>query len=110
MSERTSNKQILEAINALTAAITANVAAPVAAVAAPTAPSGEQEVSVDKAYAEHMVLTKCQPFADKNAEDVVLYARKNGRGETKLAYCLASKFATIKDRGLLGAIEVVSPS
>jgi len=108
-TSRTSNKDVLDAIVALTAAITSNVVAAPAPIVTPAEPEAET-VKVDKAYAEHMALNKCQPFADKHGEDVVLYARHNKANETKLAYCLASKFAGLKDRGLIGAVQVVSPS
>ena len=86
------------------------VPAPVGAPGSQTTAEPVTDIKLDKAYAEHMKIAKVQPYADKHGEDTVLYARKNARGEVKLAYCLATKFATIKDRGLLGAIEIVSPS
>ena len=111
---RVSNKQILDALNDLPSQIAAALAtvsvqaAPVAqstTVAAPTTDT----IKVDAAYKQHM-LEKIQPFADKHGEDVVLYARRNVRGETKLAYAVKSKFTVLKDRGFLGAIAIVNPS
>jgi hypothetical protein len=113
-TQRASNKDILDAIQALTAAITAQVVAP-APVTQPVAeaPAVGQfttdTVKVDAAYKQHM-MAKIQPFADKHGEDVVLYARRNNRGETKLAYAVKSKFSVLKDRGLLGAVAIVNPS
>lgn len=114
MSERTSNKQLLTAIEAIPAAIAAAIAAtqvatPVAIATPDTAEQQADTVKVDAAYKQHMV-AKVQSFADSKGESTVLYARKNGHGEVKLAYCLASKFAGLKDRGLIGAVEVVDPS
>jgi hypothetical protein len=115
MSERTSNKQLMDAINALPAAIAAAIAA-VPATAAPVvatvpeAPKQAPTVEVDESYKNHVLVEKVQPFANKHGETAVLYARRNGRGETKLAYCLASKWTGLKDRGLLGAIATVEPS
>ena len=123
MSERTSNKQILEAINGLTAAITATMVAPeavptleVAPEAAPTletAPDqqpgrpAEPKVQVDKAYLKHMV-AKVEKQVCEDGQDRILYARRNGRGETKLAYALASNWTALKDNGLIGPIQHIS--
>jgi len=116
-ASRTSNKQILDAIEAMPAAIAAAIAA--TQVAAPAAPavittpevaSQPESIQLDKAYVDHMASTKCLDFANKHGSDVVLYARKNAKGENKLAYCLAEKFPTLRDKGLLGAVQVVSPS
>lgn len=112
MSERTSNKQLLTAIEAIPAAIAAalaNVQAAPVVIAQPKAEQGASEVPLDAKYKAHMV-GKVQSFADAKGESTVLYARKNGHGEVKLAYCLASKFAGLKDRGLIGAVEIVDPS
>jgi len=114
MKERTSNKQLLKAIEALPAALIAAFAnaQPVTqavAIAQPSAEQGADEVALDAKYKAHMV-AKVQSFADAKGESTVLYARKNGHGETKLAYCLASKFAGLKDRGLIGAVSVIDPS
>lgn len=116
-SKRVSNRQILDALTDLPTQIAAAIAATqtaapktVAVAEATEQTPTDKTVEVDKAYVEHMTLNKCQPFADKHGEDCVLYARKNGRNETKLAYCLASKFAGLKDRGLIGAVAMVSPT
>ena len=110
---RVSNKQILDALTDLPSQIAAAMAsvnvAPVTQPVAETAAPVTDTIKVDAAYQQHM-LDKIQPFADKHGEDVVLYARRNGRGETKLAYALKSKFTVLKDRGLLGAIAIVNPS
>ena len=105
-TERTSNKQILDAILALTEAITATKVAPV--VQKQETPT-ESTVNVDAAYLNHMT-TKVADFAKAKGEDAIIYARKNGRGETKLAYCVASKWTGLKDRGLIGAVKHISAS
>jgi hypothetical protein len=123
---RTSNKDILEAIASQTDAINALVSAISGTVAQPTAqaPAGwdKAETStpvvtenqtakpkVPKQYADHMV-AKVQDKANSTGESYALYARKNLHGETKLAYCLQSRLATLKDRGYLGVIKLVDPS
>lgn len=116
-TQRTSNKDVLNALNdgfdrLIDALGNQQVAAP--APAAPVAEAtgeqvGESTIKVDGAYLEHMKL-KVQDFANAKGEDAILYARKNGRGETKLAYCLGSKWTTLRDRGLIGPVEHISPT
>lgn len=108
MSERTSNKQILDAILALTDAITATAVAPVvnATPAAETA-----DVEVDGAYLEHLQ-AKAAAHATAKGEDVVLYARRNKAGETKLAYALTSRWDD-KVKGqpsTLGVVDTYQPA
>ena len=119
MSERTSNKAILEAILGLTEAITKQGAHPAVPVltdrveATPVAPKVENtdaaNITVPQGYMDKMS-EKAQGHATKKGEDVILYARRNGAGETKLAYCLASGFANKRDRGLIGAIKTFAPA
>lgn len=113
---RVSNKQLLEAINNLTAAIAAqNTAQPAPAVTAPTE-STEGGIAVDKAYFQHVATGKALDFANKHGEQVAIYPRVNRRGETKLAYCLVSALAGLKDRGAVrkngsvGVIGTVDPT
>jgi len=108
-TQRTSNKDVLAAIEALTAAIQATVVAPAAIAATPAPNSGEATVNVDAAYLAHMKV-KVQDFANSKGEDAILYARKNGRGETKLAYCLASAWANKRDRGIVGPVAHITAS
>jgi len=119
---RTSNKQILDAILDLTVAIkgmaapaVAPVATPVAIatpieVAAATAPKAETPVKIDAAYLSHVSGGKALAYANKTGEQVVIYARRNGHGETKLAYCAASKWTGLKDKANLGAVATVEPT
>jgi hypothetical protein len=107
-TQRTSMKDVMEAIQGLTAAVQATLVAPVAAPVATTpAPTGETSVPLDASYEAHMK-AKVQDFANSKGEDCILYARKNGRGEVKLAYCLASKWTGLKDRGLIGAVAHIA--
>lgn len=116
-TERTSNKDILEAVANQTASIDALVnvltqnaqAQPATPVAETTQePEDASSVNIDKRYREHM-LAKVQAKCDSDGEDRILYARRNGNGEVKLAYRLASSWSTLRDNGLLGAIEHVKP-
>ena len=110
-TQRTSLKDVMGAIQELTQAIAAqNVAPnPVTNVTETKEPSGEDTIQVDGQYLSHMT-SKVQDFADSKGEDCILYARKNGRQETKLAYCLASNWTTLKDRGVIGAVKHLSPT
>lgn len=107
-ASRTSNKDVLDAIERLTTAITASLNTPAQArVATPSAqhsPNGE--INVDGQYLAHMK-SKVADYAKAHGESAVLYARRNGRGETKLAYCVASKWTGLKDRGLIGPVEII---
>lgn len=126
-ASRTSNKDILNAIETGNAALTASIDALVATLvgqqqerlaereAAPvvTEPAASTEVaenvpaklSVKPAYLTHMK-AKAQDHATNRGEDVVLYGRVNLHGEHKLAYCLKSRWSGLKDNGLIGAVEV----
>ena len=112
---RTSNKDILDAILGLTSAITqTHVAAPVAApvvtpvVEADPEPESASQVEIPKGYRTHM-LAKVQAKVNTDAADRIMYARRNLNGEVKLAYCLASRWTGLKDRGLIGAIAHIKP-
>jgi len=93
----------------------APVATPVAIatpieVAAATAPKAETPVKIDAAYLSHVSGGKALAYANKTGEQVVIYARRNGHGETKLAYCAASKWTGLKDKANLGAVATVEPT
>ena len=122
-ASRTSNKQILDAILDLTSAIkgmATPVATPtpvaiatpveVAATIAPKPAPVDQPVKVDAAYLNHVSGGKALAYANKTGEQVVVYARRNGHGETKLAYCIASKWTGLKDKANLGAVAIVEPT
>ena len=115
MATKSQHEQLMEAIATLTTAVTTLVSAPAPTIetvvpVAATTTAKPVIPEFDKAYVSHMANKKCQAYADKNSEQVVLYARNNAKGEHKLAYCLASKFENLKDRGLIGAIQVINPS
>ena len=106
---RVSNKQVLDAIEAMPAAIAAALAGTPAQSAPIKAETTEQDApTVDKAYLSH-VSAKLQKRANGDGKDYVLYARKNVAGETKLAYCVADKFAGLTDRRIIGAVSTISP-
>jgi len=120
---RTSNKDILNAIEAQTAAIgalasaisgtmtaakPATPATPVVETATPVAQDSAKP-KVDEAYFNHMVAKVSEKCAE-DGESRVLYARRNGHGETKLAYCLLSRFGSLRDRGFMGALKQIDPS
>ena len=122
-TQRASNKDILEAINALTQAITATHVAPAPVVAAPAAvlpmsqernkpaPVVEQAADTDVQVPEsylNLMTGKVQDACKADGLDRILYARRNLHGETKLAYCMASRWTGLKDRGLIGAIKHIS--
>lgn len=122
-ASRTSNKQILEAIEAQTSAITALAAAISGTQVRPTPETGSRietvepevtrdvpsKVRVPADYMRHMRI-KAQDHANAKGEDVVLYARVNLAGEQKLAYCLKSRWTSLRDKGLIGAIAQFNAS
>lgn len=109
---RASNKDILDALDAgfdrLITALTANAVSAPAAIAAPSVPEGT--VAVDEAYLSHMTL-KAAEHATNKGEEVVLYARRNKAGETKLAYALRSRFDEVvaKQPSCKGAVASFQP-
>ena len=114
-TQRASNKDILDAINALTQAITSTMVAP--KQAAPIAdlpvltegvtPAPDNNIhAVPKSYLQHMT-AKVTSIAHDKGESHVIYLRRNGAGEQKLAYCKASNWTTLKDRGIIGAVAMI---
>ena len=119
-TQRTSNKDILEAIASQTTAINALVSAISGTVATPAqtqapAPVNETaaspDIQVKKSYSNHMV-AKVTDKVNEDGASRALYARRNGNGETKLAYCLLSRLDDVKvrDRGYLGTLQIIEPS
>lgn len=109
---RVSNEQVLSAIGDLSANIATLVAAMSGTVAAPvveTPKADNGSVEIDKGYKAH-VLKKVQVKADQDKMAYILYARRNQKGETKLAYAKKDKFLSLKDRGLIGAVQEVTPA
>ena len=116
-ASRTSNKDILAAIEAQTNAINALVGAisgtrtePVAATpkVVETDTAKPADVKVPASYLEHQKV-KAQEHANNKGERVILYGRVNLAGEQKLAYCLASRWTSLRDNGFIGAIAQFDP-
>ena len=118
-TSRTSNKDILDAILGLTAAITQNHSAP-AIITEPregiNVPALEQDVPAPdtdeiKVSEEYLANRKvaAQAHANKVSGTVVLYARRNLKGEIKLAFAQQGRFDTLKDNGLLGPVASYNP-
>ncbi len=110
---RVSNKQVLDAIQAMPEAIAAAISGyqvknVQTADEAATTPTPAGTAKVDAAYLGH-VTAKLQSRANADGNTYVLYARTNKRDETKLAYCQADKFAGLTDRRIIGAVQTVSP-
>ena len=116
-ASRTSQKDILNAIQAQTDTIAALAeaiavlytpapAAPVAATAAPAEHNGEIEVNKD--YLANRKVA-AQEHANKVSAEVVLYARRNLRNETKLAFAQRGRFDTLRDKGLIGPVATFQP-
>jgi len=113
-AQRTSMKDVLEAINSLTTAVMTLVEqkpvtqAPVIteAPAQIADPLPASRPAVEAGYLKHMVATVTKR-AKLDGEDYVLYARKNQYGETKLAYRKASQMGSLKDRGYIGNVKLI---
>jgi len=117
---RTSNKDILAAIEAQTNAITKLVGAISGSVTPRTEPvaatpkvietdsAKPADVRVPASYLEHQKV-KAQEHANNKGERVILYGRVNLAGEQKLAYCLASRWSSLRDNGLIGAVDSFDP-
>jgi hypothetical protein len=102
---RTSNKDILDAVQSQTAAIDKLVNV-LTATAVQTQPKAEPvttsepkatSVDVDAAYMAHMT-AKAADHATAKGSDVVLYARRNRAGQVKLAYALKERYDSQIDR------------
>jgi len=115
-ASRTSNKDILEAIlaqneaiNTLASAIAGNHATAPAVTPEPVVTTEpERDIpSTLKVKPDYLSNRKvaAQDHANAKGENVVLYGRVNGKGEHKLAYCLKSRFASLRDKGLIGPVE-----
>ena len=112
MSERTSNKQILEAINALTEAITQTMVQPKVEpqpVAAAAEASGESTIKVDAKY-KAMMENKFAAYAAKVGEPVIGYAYKKSNGRTGLWSIPQSKWTGAKIKNLVGAVGIYKPA
>ena len=94
MSARVSTAQLGEKLDKLIEIMTQQAIAapaPVTLVETPTESETPSKVAVDEAYLAHMNL-KAADHATAKGSEVVLYARKNKQGETKLAYALRDRY------------------
>lgn len=115
-ASRVSQKDVLDAIENQTASIDKLVTALTAGAIAPAAPSVAQPITegdapaieVSEGYLARMTEKAANHATSKGCE-VVLYARKNQRGETKLAYALRERFDTLTDKGLIGPVGSFQP-
>lgn len=112
---RTSNKDILAAIEAQTSAINGLVGALTGTQVQAQAPAVETPAATEsngheipKGYMETMD-KKVRKLVGDDGQSRVLYLRRNLKGEYKLAYALKSRWDEgIKDNGLIGAVKVYS--
>ena len=104
-TQRTSNKDIADKLDTLISILTANAQAQVAApvVETPKA-TPTNDINIPEGYMNHMA-NKLSKLVALDGQKRVLYARRNQAGEVKLAYCLKSRWATLKDGGLIGAVQ-----
>lgn len=113
-TERTSNKDIASKLDTLIDLMTANAMAekapPVLTDKVSDTTEGS-EVVIDESYLAH-VKPKVQAAANTHNIEYILYARKNKRGENKLAYAQRSRYDDVvsKQPSCLGAIESFLPS
>ncbi len=111
MGERTSNKQLADKLDTLIDLMIAG-AQPKAAtdtiIESPTTEGGK--VKVDPDYMAHMT-AKAADHATTKGSEVVLYARRNKAGETKLAYALRERYDDVVSGqpSCLGAVGSFKP-
>jgi hypothetical protein len=109
-ASRTSNKDIADRLDTLIDLLTATAIAAPAATTVETPAITEGDVKVDEAYLAHMNL-KAADHATTKGEEVVLYARKNKAGETKLAYALRGRYDEVvkKQPSCIGPVGSFKP-
>jgi hypothetical protein len=73
-------------------------------------PTEDGEVAIDEAYLAHMN-AKAADHATCKGSEVVLYARKNKRAETKLAYALRERYddVIVSQPSHIGAVGSFQP-
>ena len=117
-TQRTSMKDVklaieaqTDAINALVGALAGQAQTPVAGtidttpVTDPTPAPVTDAPRFEAGYMAHMK-AKVAELVKGDGQARVLYARRNLKGENKLAFCLKARWAGLRDNGKLGAIEV----
>lgn len=114
-AQRTSNKDIAEKLDTLISILTAQAQAQTPAVVTEPEPvkeapkaqyNGEPVTPPPPKYMARME-SKVQDAVNNDGQARVIYLRKNLNGETKIAYCLKSRWPTLRDNGLLGAVKVI---
>lgn len=116
-TSRTSNKDVMAAIERLTAAITGIVVqqAPAPQASAPTVAvvngqnNGHKQVKVSEEYLG-LIRSKAQAKATETGDEYVLYARRNLANQTKLAFCKTARFPLLRDNGMIGRLDVIKPA
>ena len=106
---RTSNKDIADKLDTLIGILTTQAMESTTPVQTePTIKDGT--VKVDPDYMAHMT-AKAADHATNKGEEVVLYARHNKAGETKLAYALRSRYDEVvaKQPSCDGAVGSFQP-
>lgn len=109
MGKRVTTAELGDKLDKLIAVLTATaMAAPAAPVAQPEAET--TELPVDAKYLAHQT-EKAANHATAKGCEVVLYARKNKAGETKLAYALRDRYDEVITRqpSHLGAMGSFQP-
>lgn len=102
-ASRTSNKDICDKLDTLIDIMTKQAmpaADPVVSTPVIEDDNGleaESSVAVDEAYLAHMT-AKAADHATAKGSEVVLYARKNKQGTTKLAYALRERYDDVISR------------
>lgn len=118
MTNRVSNKQILEAIagqtealNALVTTLSAGIQAPAKApsvTSEPTPVETDSPIKVSKSYLANRKVA-AQAHANKVGGEIVLYARRNMAGRTVLAYAQRNRHDSLRDKGYLGKVATFQP-
>ena len=119
MTNRVSNKQILEAIagqtealNALVGALSAGIQAPAPTPSVKPEPTPVVEtdspIKVSKSYLANRK-EAAQAHANKVGGEIVLYARRNMAGRTVLAYAQRNRHDSLRDKGYLGKVATFQP-
>ena len=109
-TQRTSQKDVLEAIQQLTAVVTQLVQQPTAAPEPVAQPAKADTVKVDKGYLAKMQ-PKWQQLADRKGLAYVGFAYRKSNGQLGLWACPKTEYAKASSRSnFIGAIMEINPS
>jgi hypothetical protein len=110
MAKRVTTAQLGEKLDTLIDILSQQAVQQAAPAAAVEPAATNPTVKVDDQYLAHMT-AKAADHATAKGESVVLYARRNKRGETKLAYALAPRFDEVvaKQPSCLGSVGSFQP-